>query len=179
MIFIDYSSLSNTIVPSRLFTKLLDPLCIRLHTHTSLKYNHWICRWHNRGGADLRWEPDSLQRWSLQTGRMVYRKQSITEHKKNKKTHHRLQETMQGHLSSKHQRSSSGQGFQLQVSRSKRLHCPHWKTPSDHAASTEPAAFNRAISELHKTVSPHHHHPNFTITLHITGLKTGKVFQYN
>lgn len=119
MLFLEYSAAFNTIVPSRLVSKLLElslsnALCMwinyfltnrlrrfRLGHHlisnapqgcvlSPLLYSLW---WHNRGGADLRWGRDSIQKWSLQTVRGA---QKTTHDWKPKKLRYlsRLQETM-------------------------------------------------------------------------------------
>lgn len=49
-------------------------LHIWLHSRTLRKHKS-TCRWHSSGGTDLKWGWDSLQRQSLQTSRMMYRKE--------------------------------------------------------------------------------------------------------
>ena len=164
LLFVDYSSAFNTILTSRLFSKMSclgiplnlclwtkdfltnRPQAVRMaapfphfdtqhrgptglraepfallsvHTwlHSISHYQHHseIRRWHNCGGTDhQRWWV-CLQRGGSKADRMVLREQPESQHQKNKRTDHRLQEEAGHTHTTTHQRREGGESVQLQM----------------------------------------------------------------
>ena len=92
------------------------PVLYSLYTYDCTPVLHQICWWHNSHGAHLRRRWNSIQRWDKAPRSMVFSEQPLTEHHKNQRDHHRLQEEMQRHPSpALHQWSQHGESRVLQI----------------------------------------------------------------